>query len=176
MRVPSQMRPMPCGFNRGPQRHSSLKLRQKLHRPTPSIESQSIDLRIHMCAHSKVALTILCAALALVVAPANSQQTGAPQSAPASVTCNTAAAAIGGALLGSLLGGKKNRVAGAAIGGSFGAAACLAVNYHARQTKSAQQVNQEFQQAHGGSLQPHATLVRYDTKFDPTDRVQPGGS
>jgi len=90
--------------------------------------------------------------------------------------CNAVAAAIGGAVLGALLGGGKHRAGGAAIGAAAGAAGCLAVNYHARQVKTAQQVNQEFQNAHGGQPPVHATVVRYETRFDPTDKVQAGGS
>lgn len=90
--------------------------------------------------------------------------------------CNALAASVGGAILGALLGGSKNRAAGAVAGGAIGAAACLAVNYRATQVKSAQQVNQEFQRTNGGLLPDHATVVRFDSRFDPTNTVRPGGS
>jgi hypothetical protein len=90
--------------------------------------------------------------------------------------CNTVAAAAVGALFGALLGGGDHRGAGAALGGAIGAATCLAVNYRTTQVKSAQQVNREYISSNGGSLPEHATLVRFDSRFHPTNTLQAGGS
>lgn len=112
--------------------------------------------------------------VAMVAMPASAQQ-----SSNANTTdkpCSTPAAAIGGALLGALLGGKKHRVAGAAVGGALGAATCVAVNYHSRQVKSAQEVDQEYQRANGGAMPEHASLIRYDSHFNPANRIVAGGS
>ncbi|SCC92489.1 putative Plasmid pBRH01, complete sequence [Thiomonas sp. X19] len=89
-------------------------------------------------------------------------------------TCNPIAAALGGALVGALLGGSHDRAAGAAAGGLLASAACMAVNYHARQVKTAQQVDQEWQ-AQNGTLPEHATLTRYETKLEPSATVRGGG-
>jgi hypothetical protein len=110
----------------------------------------------------------------VIATPARSQQQfgGQGDSQP----CNTPVAAIGGALIGALLGGRKHRVAGAAVGGTVGAVACVAINYHSKQVKSAQQVDQEFRGANGGALPMHAAVVKYETHFDPVARIQQGGS
>jgi hypothetical protein len=118
-------------------------------------------------------VTIILVVVAGLAAPAMAQQQGSgPED---SKPCHTPAAAVAGALIGALLGGKKHRAAGAAVGGALGAAACVAVNYRARQVKTAQQVAQDFQSKNGG-LPAHSTAVRYDTRFDPVNRIQPGGS
>jgi outer membrane lipoprotein SlyB len=121
-----------------------------------------------------VPATLIFVLFSATTAPVQSQQQfgGQGDSQP----CNTPVAAIGGALIGALLGGRKHRVAGAAVGGAVGAVACVAVNYHSKQVKSAQQVNQEFKGANGGELPMHAAVVRYETRFDPVARIQQGGS
>lgn len=110
---------------------------------------------------------LLVVMLAAPQAGAQQQQTQEPAS---SKPCNSVAMAAGGALLGALLGGKR----GAAIGGALGGAACLAANYHAKNVKSAKDVNAAYQQANGGELPEHATLVEYQSRINPTARVQPG--
>lgn len=118
--------------------------------------------------------TLMLMLSSAVTGPAYSQQPFGR--AGGSEPCHTPIAAIGGALIGALLGGRKHRLAGAAVGGSVGAAACLAVNYHARQVKSAQQTDEDFRGTHGGNLPAHAVVVRYDTRFDPVATIKQGGS
>jgi hypothetical protein len=88
--------------------------------------------------------------------------------------CNTGGAAVGGALIGALLGGKHHRTEGAVVGGALGAAACMAINYHAKQVKTAQQAAQDYENANGGNLPAHASVVSYQTRLDPSNVVHPG--
>lgn len=81
--------------------------------------------------------------------------------------CNTALAAGIGAVVGGLIGGGKNTLRGAAVGAGLGALACVAINYHARQVKTAQQVENEYKVAHKGTLPERTTVTHYDTKFQP---------
>lgn len=87
--------------------------------------------------------------------------------------CNTAIAAGVGAVIGGLLASGTNRVRGAALGAGIAALACMAVNYHSQQVKSAQQVQDEYRAAHRGKLPEETTVVRYDTSFKPAS-IQPG--
>lgn len=102
--------------------------------------------------------------------------TSAPAIAHASgdKPCNTGGAAVGGAVVGALLGGKHHRAQGAAVGGAFAAIACVAINYHAKQVKTAQQATQDYQQANGGQMPEHAAVVAYQTRLDPGGAVHPG--
>lgn len=88
--------------------------------------------------------------------------------------CNTGGAVVGGAVIGALLGGKHHRAEGAAIGGAIGAVACVAVNYHAKQVKTAQQAAQDYQTANNGQLPEHAAVASYNTRLDPAAAVHPG--
>jgi hypothetical protein len=122
---------------------------------------------------------IICAASSAALLFCASSQAGAQQQGqqPSSdQPCNTVATAIGGALLGALLGGKGHRAGGAAIGGTLGGAACMAINFRAKQIKTAQQVNDDYLRNNGGAMPTQATVVRFDTKFEPTARIQAGGS
>lgn len=89
--------------------------------------------------------------------------------------CNPAFAAGVGAILGGLLANGNNRVRGAALGAGIGSLACLAWNYHSKQTKTADQIQREYRAANRGSLPAESQIVRYDTRFDPTNRISPGG-
>ena len=93
--------------------------------------------------------------------------TDATASSGESTECNTALAAGIGAVVGGLIGGGKNTLRGAALGAGLGALACVAINYHARQVKSAQQVENEYKVAHKGTLPERTTVTHYDTKFQP---------
>jgi hypothetical protein len=121
---------------------------------------------------SKATVAVVIAGLAGCAANGPRQNTAA---ATGSDPCNATAAAIGGALIGALLAGKNNRGVGAVAGGAIATAGCMAVNYRAAQVKTAQQVNQEYLRRNG-SLPEHATLVRYDTRFEPSDKIRAGGS
>lgn len=124
---------------------------------------------------TKIAFTITALiSFSFVSAPAAAQQS---YRAPTSdQPCSTPVAAVGGAILGALLGGKKHRLAGAAVGGALGTATCVAVNYHSRKVKSAEQVDRDYAQANGGAIPAHASLVRYDSHFNPVNQITPGGS
>lgn len=121
-------------------------------------------------------MKIASAAIASTIAIALAFDTAAPTVARASddKPCNTGGAALGGAVLGALLGGKHHRAQGAAVGGAVGALACVAINYHAKQVKTAQQASQDYQNANGGKLPEHATVVAYQTRLDPNGIVHPG--
>lgn len=81
--------------------------------------------------------------------------------------CNPALAAGVGAVIGGLIAGKKKTAGGAVIGGALGAFACMAVNYHAEQVKTAKQVQDEYKSAHSGQLPEATKLVKYDAGFKP---------
>ncbi len=81
--------------------------------------------------------------------------------------CNPLMAAGVGAVIGGLIAGKKKAVGGAAIGGALGAFACMAVNYHAEQVKTAKQVQDEYKSTHSGQLPEETKLVKYDAGFKP---------
>src|SRR3974390_1880807 len=112
----------------------------------------------------KSLVTPICALLvAAQMSTAVSQQPN-PQSGhdPCKATAATIAV-LGGAVLGGLLGGKQHRAGGAAIGAAAAGVACLAVNYHAKQVRTAQQVDEDFRNAHAGQAPTHPTVVKYET-------------
>ena len=88
-------------------------------------------------------------------------------SASGNSECNPAVAAGVGAVIGGLLGGGNNTLKGAAIGGAIGAFACMAINHHSEQVKSAQQVEDEYKAAHRGQVPEQTTVVQYNTAFKP---------
>jgi hypothetical protein len=88
--------------------------------------------------------------------------------------CNPLVSGAIGTAVGALLGGGSNRLRGAAIGAGVGALACMAYNYHTRQTKSAQQVTDEYKAANKGVVPTAATVTRFDARVAPTDSVQAG--
>ncbi len=81
--------------------------------------------------------------------------------------CNPALAAGVGAVIGGLIAGKKKAAGGAVIGGALGAFACMAINYHAEQVKTAKQVQDEYKSVHNGQLPEETKLVKYDAGFKP---------
>lgn len=89
--------------------------------------------------------------------------------------CNEGLMALGGALVGGLLAKGNNRVRGAAVGAGVAGLACMAWNYNAKQTRTAQQVQTDYRTANHGRLPDMAQVVRYDSKFSPSGRVIPGG-
>jgi hypothetical protein len=66
--------------------------------------------------------------------------------------CSAAKTAGAGALLGGLLGaaidGKEGAIKGAAAGAIVGGLGCMAMNYHSKQLRSANQVNKEYKEKH----------------------------
>ncbi len=81
-----------------------------------------------------------------------------------------------GAVVGAVVGGSQHRGAGAAVGAGIGALACVAYNYYTKQTKTAQQVSDEYKAAHKGTLPPRATVTRFSAQVTPTSTVQAGGA
>ncbi len=88
--------------------------------------------------------------------------------------CNEGLLALGGAVAGGLLAGGNNRVRGAALGAGLAGLACMAWNYQAKQTRTAQQVEADYRTANRGRVPEQAQLVRYASKFSPSGRVTPG--
>lgn len=66
--------------------------------------------------------------------------------------CDAVKSAGAGALIGGLLGaavdGEKGALKGAAIGAAAGGFGCLAMNYHTRQVRNAEQVNKQYEKQH----------------------------
>lgn len=96
--------------------------------------------------------------------PANSAQGG---------DCSAPAAAVIGGIFGALAGGKDDRAAGAAIGAAISAMACAAYNYSSQQTKSAEQVRDEYQ-AKNVQLPDQPTLADYAPRVAPGTTVPRG--
>jgi hypothetical protein len=81
-----------------------------------------------------------------------------------------------GAAIGALAGGSKNRGTGAAAGAAIGALACVAYNYATKQTKTAQQVTDEYKAKNKGTLPAAATVTRFNVQVAPTAKVQAGNA
>lgn len=119
-------------------------------------------------------LTVLVGAIAATGCV--STGTNAPAAKNASADddgCNTLLASGVGALAGALLAKGTNRVKGAALGAGAGALACMAWNYQAKQTKTAEQVQRDFRTAHG-SLPRESRITSYNVAFAPTARIAAG--
>lgn len=116
-------------------------------------------------------------ALALSLGVSGCATTGGSMSAEAassSVECNEWLAAGIGAVLGGALAGSRDRLAGAAAGATVGVLACIAFNHYAQQTKSARQVQEDYQAKNAGRLPETTKLVRYDSRIEPSNKVSPG--
>lgn len=105
-------------------------------------------------------------------APGDAMQ---PASAGPNSECSAGFAALAGALLGGLLARGDDRVKGAALGAGLASLACAAWNYNVKQTKTAEQVQQEYKTANQGELPSQSKVTNYETRFEPNDRVMPGG-
>ena len=115
------------------------------------------------CARPFAAVVVAVFAVSSVAGCASRRAGGDSQSDSPSASrepCDPIVGAAIGGLAGALLGGKgdKNRAAGAAIGAGIGALACAAFNYHARQTRSAEQVGNDYRARNNDTL-PAAPLV-----------------
>lgn len=77
--------------------------------------------------------------------------------------CNPVAGALIGGALGAIT-GDRNRGGRAIIGAGLGALACMAVNYSARQTRSAQQVGDEYRAKNNDQLPPAPLVTAYRTQ------------
>ena len=116
-------------------------------------------------------------ALAAFAAGCATQQGGtAPPVDTLSGDCNPLITGGIGAAIGALAGGSKNRGSGAAAGAAIGALACVAYNYYAKQTKSAQQVTDEYKAKNKGTLPTSATVTRFNVQVAPNAKVQAGNA
>lgn len=90
--------------------------------------------------------------------------------------CNAGFFALGGAIAGALLsGGSKDTLKNASIGAALAGGACMAMNYQAKQTRTAQQVQGDYKIANKGALPDQAKLVRFDATLAPVAKIAPGG-
>lgn len=129
--------------------------------------------RLNTLQHTVVYLTIA----ALLGACATPSGQGGPGGAtaeddPCSVGKSALAGALAGAVLGALINGKKGAGQGALAGGAVGAAACVAINYKSRQTKSAAQADADYLKARG-ALPSEPVVVSYSPQLAATS-VQRG--
>lgn len=115
-------------------------------------------------------------ALAAFAAGCATQQGGSAPADTLSGDCNPLITGGIGAAIGALAGGSKNRGTGAAAGAAIGALACVAYNYYAKQTKTAQQVTDEYKAKNKGTLPASATVTRFNVQVAPTAKVQAGNA
>lgn len=106
--------------------------------------------------------------------PAGGSTQGQQQSGDPDQVCSPAVVGlIGGLACGALAGG-KNRLRAAAACAAAAVVGCYMLNsYKAKQTKTAQQVDQEYQRTNG-ALPPEPKLVNYRTAVNPNGVVQRG--
>jgi hypothetical protein len=116
------------------------------------------------------------AVIAAALAGCATQGGGAPAPDTFSGDCNPLIAGGIGAAIGALAGGSKNRGTGAAAGAAIGALACVAYNYATKQTKTAQQVSDEYKAKNRGNLPANATVTRFNVQVAPTSKVQAGNA
>src|SRR4051812_25927575 len=119
---------------------------------------------------------LILAAAALAGGCATQQVGSAPAAGTVSGDCNPLITRGIGAAIGALAGGGKNRGTGAAAGAAIGALACVAYNYYARQTKTSQQVTDEYKAKNKGTLPASATVTRFNVQVAPTAKVQAGNA
>jgi len=115
------------------------------------------------------------AALVVAAVVGCAQQGPGGASGGASGPCNATIVGIGAAAVGALIPRKKEgeRLADAAVLGGVAALACLAYNYHVRQTRGADQVAQDYRSRTGGPLPPSPLVTSYQTTTS-TAKVSPG--
>lgn len=96
------------------------------------------------------------------------------ESSSSSDPCNILIGGIIGAAAGAIL-DRNRRGRGAAIGAAAGALTCVAVNAVSRQTRSAQQVEEDYRRANKGQLPPDEPVVQaYNVTVNPTVGVPSG--
>src|SRR6478672_8014378 len=74
------------------------------------------------------------------------------------------------------LSGDCNPLVTGGIGAAIGALACVAYNYYAKQTKTSQQVTDEYKAKNKGTLPASATVTRFNVQVAPTAKVQAGNA
>jgi hypothetical protein len=88
--------------------------------------------------------------------------------------CNLIAGTLIGGVAGALL-DRNKRGRGAAIGAAVGALSCVAVNAVSRQTRTAQQVEEDYRRSNRGQLPPNEPVVQaYNVVVNPEAGVQSG--
>ena len=88
--------------------------------------------------------------------------------------CNLLVGGILGGVAGALL-DRNRRGRGAAVGAAVGALACVAVNAASKQTRTAQQVEEDYRKNNQGQLPPEDPVVQaYDVTVNPDAGVQAG--
>ncbi len=103
--------------------------------------------------------------LALAVGAALAGCAQSPRrSAASDDPCNPAVGAVIGGVAGAVIGGDRHRARGALLGAGLGALACVAYNYQASQTKTAQQVGDEYRKANNDQLPPAPVVTVYRTE------------
>jgi hypothetical protein len=116
------------------------------------------------------------AAAAVVTGCATGQGGSTPAGDMLSGECNPLVTGGIGAAIGAIAGGNKRRGEGAAAGAAIGALACVAYNYYTKQTKTAQQVTDEYKAKNKGTLPASATVTRFNAQVAPTAKVQAGNA
>jgi hypothetical protein len=101
----------------------------------------------------------VAASCALLAACAGTPKVGAGED-----PCNPVVGAVVGGAIGALLGGGDHRARGAVIGAGVGALACVAINYNSKQTRSADQVGDDYRRRTGGDLPPAPVVAAYSTQ------------
>ena len=129
----------------------------------------------HIRLAGKPALAAIAVA-ALATACATQQSGSAPTADAFSGECNPLVTGGIGALIGAIAGGDKHRGTGAATGAAIGALACVAYNYYTKQTKSAQQVTDEYKAKNKGTLPASATVTRFNVQVAPSSKIQAGNA
>jgi hypothetical protein len=78
--------------------------------------------------------------------------------------CNPIVGAVIGGAIGAVVSGDKRRTQGTVIGAGLGALACVGYNYRAQQTRSAEQVGNEYKRANNNQLPPAPVVTVYRTE------------
>ena len=105
----------------------------------------------------------LTAVATLVVASTLLASCATPGGAAGGDDCNPLIGALVGGAVGALMGGDRHRGRGAAIGAGVGALTCVAYNYSSKQTRTADQVGDEYRRARG-DLPPAPVVTGYRTQ------------
>jgi hypothetical protein len=119
-----------------------------------------------------ISTTFIIGSLSVALAmPTHAQDAGQKSG---NAECSAPTAALIGAIAGGLFGQGKNRARDAAIGAGIASLACMAFNFQATQTKTAQQVQDEYKAQNGAQLPEQPVVTRYETKIAPSEQVRAG--
>jgi hypothetical protein len=119
-----------------------------------------------------ISTTFIIGSLTMALAmPIHAQDAGQKSG---NAECNAPVAAVIGGIAGALLGQGKNHIRGAAIGAGVASLACMAFNFQTAQTRTAQQVQDEYKVQNGGQLPGQPIVTSYETRIVPSEKVRPG--